>query len=144
MTAERDAAAALVNDTIAREPAVPRLVRHAPYDWHLHAIDDDAPLASRIAVETAMAMTIDVVRADEMEPLSVCRRPRRLRRRRRRPHPQPLATLLLHHLRQPGRGWGRRTAPARRCGRRLDLFAPAEARGAPQKEGSGYWFPSRE
>ena len=71
LTADRDTAAELVNATMAREPAVPRLVRHAAYDWHLHAIDDDAPLASRIAVETAMAM-IDLVRTDEMSRLSVC------------------------------------------------------------------------
>lgn len=71
LTADRDSAAELVNATMAREPAVPRLVRHAPYDWHLHAIADDAPLASRIAVETAMAM-IDLVRADEMSRLSLC------------------------------------------------------------------------
>lgn len=71
LTADRDTAAELVNETMAREPAVPRLVRHAPYDWHLHAIADDAPLASRIAVETAMAL-VDLIRAEEMSRLSVC------------------------------------------------------------------------
>ena len=50
---------------------MPRLVRHGDTDWHLHAIDDDAPLADRIMVETAMAM-IDVIRADDMSRLSVC------------------------------------------------------------------------
>ena len=50
---------------------MPQLVRHDDWDWHLHAVADDAPLATRIAVETAMAM-IDVIRADEMSRLGVC------------------------------------------------------------------------
>ena len=37
---------------------------HDRLDWHIHAIDDEAPLAERVMVETAMAM-IDVIRADE-------------------------------------------------------------------------------
>ena len=41
------------------------------WDWHLHAVVADAPLATRIAVETAMAM-IDVIRSDEMSRLGVC------------------------------------------------------------------------
>ena len=46
-------------------------MRHDPVDWHLHAVSDDEPLATRIAVDTAMAL-VDVVRADEMSRLSVC------------------------------------------------------------------------
>ena len=71
LTSDRDAAVELVNELLARHHAVPRLVRHGPWDWHLHATDDERPLAERIAVETAMAM-IDVIRADEMSRLSVC------------------------------------------------------------------------
>ena len=71
LSAERDDAVVLVNEMLAAERAVPRLVRHDPFDWHLHAVDDDAPLATRITVETAMAM-IDVIRADEMSRLSLC------------------------------------------------------------------------
>jgi predicted RNA-binding Zn ribbon-like protein len=71
LTADRDDAVAVVNDLLAEHTAVPRLVRHGPWDWHLHAIGDERPLAERIAVETAMAM-IDVIRADEMSRLSVC------------------------------------------------------------------------
>lgn len=41
------------------------------YDWHIHAITDQAPLADRITVETAMAM-IDVIRADELSRLGIC------------------------------------------------------------------------
>ena len=45
--------------------------RHDELDWHIHAIDLDAPLADRIIVETAMAM-VDVIRADEMSRLGIC------------------------------------------------------------------------
>ena len=51
--------------------AVPQLGRHDDFDWHIHAIDAQAPLDTRILVETAMAM-IDVIRADEMSRLGVC------------------------------------------------------------------------
>lgn len=71
LTAERDPAVELVNEILADARAVPRLVRHDRLDWHIHAIDDEAPLADRILVETAMAM-IDVIRADEMGRLGVC------------------------------------------------------------------------
>ena len=71
LTAERDEAARLVNETLRQAHAVPRLVRHDPVDWHLHAVSDDEPLATRIAVDTAMAL-VDVIRADEMSRLSVC------------------------------------------------------------------------
>jgi predicted RNA-binding Zn ribbon-like protein len=71
LTADRDVAVAMVNDMLAEAQAVPRLVRHDEYDWHVHAIDDQRPLASRIIVETAMAM-IDVIRADEMTRLDIC------------------------------------------------------------------------
>lgn len=71
LTADRDTAVELVNALLAEHRALPRLVRHAPLDWHIHAVPDDAPLATRIAVETAMAM-IDVIREDDLSRLSVC------------------------------------------------------------------------
>jgi predicted RNA-binding Zn ribbon-like protein len=71
LTADRDGAAALVNELLAEHRALPRLVRHDPLDWHIHAVPDDAPLATRIAVETALAM-VDVIREDEMSRLGVC------------------------------------------------------------------------
>ena len=70
-TADRDDAVEVVNEMLASAKALPRLVRHGEYDWHLHAVDDDQPLATRITVETAMAM-IDVIRTDEMSRLGVC------------------------------------------------------------------------
>ena len=74
MTSDRDTAAALVNDLLGEEHALPQLVRHGEHDWHVHAVAPNAPLATRMAVEAAMAM-IDVIRADEMSRLSVCADP---------------------------------------------------------------------
>lgn len=71
LTSTRDDAVALVNSMLAQAGAAPRLVRHGDVDWHIHAVDDSAPLATRIAVETAMAMT-DLIRADELHRLSTC------------------------------------------------------------------------
>jgi len=71
LTSERDQAAGLVNDLLGEEHALPQLVRHGGHDWHIHAVAPDAPLATRMAVEAAMAM-IDVIRADEMSRLDVC------------------------------------------------------------------------
>ena len=71
LLADRDTAAGLINEVLAEATAVPRLVRHPPVDWHVHAVPDDAPLATRILVETAVAM-VDVVRDDEHDRLAVC------------------------------------------------------------------------
>jgi predicted RNA-binding Zn ribbon-like protein len=71
LTSDRDRAVELVNAMLADAHALPQLVRHDHWDWHLHAVDPDAPLATRITVETAMAM-IDVIRADELSRLSLC------------------------------------------------------------------------
>jgi predicted RNA-binding Zn ribbon-like protein len=71
LTSDRDGAARIVNRILAERRAVPALVRHDGWDYHLHAVASDAPLADRIAVETAMAM-IDLIRADELSRLSVC------------------------------------------------------------------------
>jgi predicted RNA-binding Zn ribbon-like protein len=71
LTSSRDDAVGLLNAILAETRALPRLVRHGTLDWHVHAVGPDAPLATRILVETAMAM-IDVVRADETDRLAVC------------------------------------------------------------------------
>lgn len=71
LTADRDEAVRLANAMLAEHRATPQLVRHTNYDWHIHATEPDAPLATRIAVETAMAM-VDVIRADELSRLSIC------------------------------------------------------------------------
>jgi predicted RNA-binding Zn ribbon-like protein len=71
LTCSRDDAVTLLNEILAEAGAVPQLVRHGTLDWHVHGVAGDEPLATRILVETAMAM-IDVVRADELDRLSVC------------------------------------------------------------------------
>lgn len=71
LTADRDGAAAQVNEAMSELGAIPHLVRHGEWDWHLHATNETFGLADRIMVDTALAM-IDVIRADEMSRLSVC------------------------------------------------------------------------
>ena len=73
-TADEDAAAAHVNALLFRATAVPQLVKHDHWDWHLHATVPAAPLALRIGVEAAMALA-DVIRSKEMERLKVCAAP---------------------------------------------------------------------
>lgn len=74
LTSSRDDAVVEVNRLLAESSALPRLVRHGDLDWHIHAVADDSPLATRIVVETAMAM-IDVIRADELSRFDVCADP---------------------------------------------------------------------
>lgn len=61
----------LVNQLLRDADALPQLVRHDHWDWHLHATGPDAPLATRMSVEAAMAM-IDVIRTKEMSRLRIC------------------------------------------------------------------------
>ncbi|MBR7743699.1 CGNR zinc finger domain-containing protein [Phycicoccus sp. BSK3Z-2] len=60
-----------VNALLAEGGALPRLVEHDDQGWHVHATDDDAPFADRVAVEVAMAM-VDVIRLGERDRLQVC------------------------------------------------------------------------
>lgn len=71
LLADRDEAVTLVNRLLVEQQAVPQLVRHGDWDWHLHAVAADAPLAARITVETAMAM-VDLIRSDETSRLGTC------------------------------------------------------------------------
>ena len=64
-------AVTIVNRMLADAGAVPQLIRHDQWDWHLHAVGPERDLPTRIVVEAAMAM-IDVIRADEMSRLGVC------------------------------------------------------------------------
>lgn len=73
ITAPRDEAVRLTNEILATAEALPQLVRHDGTDWHLHVVAHSRPLATRIAVEAAMAM-VDVVRSDELSRISACER----------------------------------------------------------------------
>jgi predicted RNA-binding Zn ribbon-like protein len=62
----------IVNDLLREGGALPYLVSHDGQDYHVHATPPDAPLATRMAVEAAMAF-VDVVRAKELGRLRICR-----------------------------------------------------------------------
>jgi predicted RNA-binding Zn ribbon-like protein len=61
----------IVNGLLADAQALPQLVRHDEWDFHLHATSPAAPLARRMAVEAAMAM-VDVIRMKELDRLRIC------------------------------------------------------------------------
>lgn len=68
---DRVGAVPLVNAMLADGEALPRLVIHDEYDWHIHATSDDSPLATRMMVEAAMAF-VDVIRSDEYDRVRIC------------------------------------------------------------------------
>jgi predicted RNA-binding Zn ribbon-like protein len=70
-TSDPDDAVQLVNRLLAEAGALPQLVRHDGWSWHLHATRPEAPLATRMAVEAAMAL-VDVIRSDELARLRIC------------------------------------------------------------------------
>jgi predicted RNA-binding Zn ribbon-like protein len=65
---------AIVNGLLRESNALPQLVRHDNWPYHLHATPADAPLASRMAVEAAMAF-VDVVREGQLGRLRICEYP---------------------------------------------------------------------
>ena len=68
---DKDGAAELVNALLRDGNALPQLVKHGGWDYHLHATPPDAPLADRLAVDTAMAFA-DVIRTGQLERLRLC------------------------------------------------------------------------
>jgi predicted RNA-binding Zn ribbon-like protein len=70
-TADEHTVAAEVNRMLREGGALPQLVAHDGFDYHLHATPPTAPLADRMAVEAAMAL-VDVVRQHELDRLAVC------------------------------------------------------------------------
>ncbi|TQJ32274.1 CGNR zinc finger domain-containing protein [Microbacterium sp. SLBN-146] len=68
---DREGAVPLVNQMLHDAKALPRLVKHDGYDWHIHATSDDDPLAMRILAEAAMAFT-EIIRADEYGRVRIC------------------------------------------------------------------------
>lgn len=60
-----------VNALLRTGRALPQLVEHDDYGWHIHATEREAPLAERMQVEAAMAL-VDVIRAGELSRLRVC------------------------------------------------------------------------
>lgn len=69
--ADEDQAVQLVNTLLREAGALPQLVRHDHWDWHLHATTPEAPLADRMGTEAAMAF-VDVIRSGELDRLRFC------------------------------------------------------------------------
>ena len=70
-TLERDKLAGEINVILRSAKALPQLVRHDQFDWHIHAIPLEAPLVDRIRVEVALAL-VDVIRADATDRMRIC------------------------------------------------------------------------
>src|SRR6476661_8020446 len=54
--ADEERVVAIVNQLLRDGHALPQLVKHDGWDYHLHATPSDAPLAMRMAVDAAMAV----------------------------------------------------------------------------------------
>jgi predicted RNA-binding Zn ribbon-like protein len=67
----RDDLVGEINRWLREVNALPFLVRHDRFDWHLHATVDDAPLSERMRAEGALALA-EVVRADATGRMRVC------------------------------------------------------------------------
>ncbi|MEJ1192141.1 CGNR zinc finger domain-containing protein [Pseudarthrobacter sp. CCNWLW207] len=70
-TSDEDAAVESVNRLLREANALPQLMKHDQWDWHLHATTREAPLAERMGTEAAMALA-DVIRSKEMDRMLVC------------------------------------------------------------------------
>lgn len=66
-----DGVVAEVNAVLRGARALPQLVRHDEWDYHLHALLPDATLADQLIVEAAMAF-VDVVRLNQLDRLHIC------------------------------------------------------------------------
>jgi predicted RNA-binding Zn ribbon-like protein len=66
-----DEAVRLVNELLRGASALPQLVKHDGWEYHVHATAPDAPLADRMAVDAAMAFA-DVIRTAELARLRYC------------------------------------------------------------------------
>jgi len=69
--ADEDGVVAVVNRLLRDGHALPQLVRHDGWGYHLHATEPTASVAHRMGVEAAMALA-DVVRAGALDRLGRC------------------------------------------------------------------------
>lgn len=63
-----------VNAILRDHAALPQLVKHDNWDWHIHASSLDAPLPTRMALEAAMGLA-DLVRGKELRRMGQCSSP---------------------------------------------------------------------
>jgi predicted RNA-binding Zn ribbon-like protein len=68
---DEDGAVRIVNQLLRESSALPQLVKHDEWDYHLHSTSPEQPLADRMAVEAAMAF-VDVIRSGQLDRLRVC------------------------------------------------------------------------
>jgi predicted RNA-binding Zn ribbon-like protein len=66
-----DEAVVLVNTLLRDASALPQLLKHDGWEYHIHATPPEAPLADRMVVDAAMAFA-DVIRTGELGRLRVC------------------------------------------------------------------------
>ena len=71
---DEDGVVEAVNAMLRETHALPHLVKHGEWAYHLHATSAEAPLADRMMVEAAMAI-VDIVRSGELDRLRVCGAP---------------------------------------------------------------------
>ena len=116
-----DEAVVLVNTLLADANALPQLVKHDGWDYHIHATSPDAPLADRMAVDAAMAIA-DVIRVGEFGRLRVCAADD-CEDVRGRPVQEPLPPILQPDLRQPRQRGGLPLPPHRQLSRPPRLAA---------------------
>lgn len=69
--ADEDAVVTGVNELLRYGKALPQLVRHDGWGYHVHATEPSAPVADRWGVEAAMALA-DVVRGGALDRLRRC------------------------------------------------------------------------
>lgn len=60
-----------INAILRSARALPQLVKHDEWDYHIHATTPDASLSDRLGTEAAMAL-VDVVRSNEWDRLKSC------------------------------------------------------------------------
>jgi predicted RNA-binding Zn ribbon-like protein len=70
-TADEGSAVETINRLLRDASALPQLVKHDDWDWHLHATTPEAPLVDRMSTEAAMALA-DVIRGKEMDRMRIC------------------------------------------------------------------------
>lgn len=68
---DEDGVVETVNALLRSARALPQLVKHDEWNYHLHATAPEAALAARMGVEAAMAF-VDLVRLQELERLHIC------------------------------------------------------------------------
>jgi predicted RNA-binding Zn ribbon-like protein len=71
---DEDRVVAIVNRMLRDGHALPQLVKHDDWDYHLHATPSNAPLATRMSVDAAMAI-FELVRTKELGRLRICEFP---------------------------------------------------------------------